>query len=178
MAKKKLIGESSMPILRYRGSDFVSRTVEFFPITSFYVDFFRPKFLRSRARARLSQPKAILVSGKASAQFQMFATSPKSYNENQCLAHIVASLQACHLDSSEFSSHKKKTRWCGIGNRIHHSVPSGFFRLRFFYVNFSEQTPASDFAQGYSGFRPPDGVDGEIRDIVVTIQSAEIFPPL
>jgi hypothetical protein len=32
----------------------------------------------------------------------MFATLPKSYNENQFLAHIVASLQACDLDLSEF----------------------------------------------------------------------------
>ena len=152
MAKKKLIGESSMPILRYRVSDFVSRTVEFFPITSFCVDFFRTKFWRSRARARRSQPKAILVSGKASAQFQMFATSPKSYNENQCLAHIVASLQACHLDSSEFSSHKKKTRWCGIGNRIHYSVPSGCFDYIFSMLTFPRKLLLANSFKATVGF--------------------------
>jgi hypothetical protein len=64
----------------------------------FLCRFFRPNVLRSRERARRSQLKSI--SGKVSAQSQMFATLPKSYNENQFLAHNVASLQACYLDPS------------------------------------------------------------------------------
>ena len=95
--KKEVIGENSM--VRYRESDFVLRTVDFFPDYFFLCGFFRPNFLRSRGRARRSQPKSI--SGKAGAQFQMFTTLPKSYNENQFLAHIVGSLQKCHSDPLE-----------------------------------------------------------------------------
>jgi hypothetical protein len=59
---------------------------------------------------------------------------------------------------------EKKTRRCGIGNRIHYSVPSSFFDYVFFYVNFSEKNPARYFSQGYSRFRPADEVDEDSKD--------------
>ena len=148
-------------MVRYRESDFVLRTVEFFPDYFFLFGFSRPNFLKSRGRARRSQPKSI--SGKASAQFQMFTTLPKSYNENQFLAHIVVSLQACHSDPLEIYIQNLLKKNSMVRNGESHSLfrtvvffPPDYI---FFYVNFSEETPASEFTQGCSRFRLADAGD-------------------
>jgi hypothetical protein len=65
-----------------------------FPIAFFYIDF-SDRICEIQSKTRRSQPKSIPQ--RVSAQFQMFATLPKSYNENQFLAHILASLQVCRL---------------------------------------------------------------------------------
>jgi hypothetical protein len=88
----------------------------------------------------------------------MFATLPKSYDENQFLAHIVTSLQACHLDPSEFQNllflflFFKIIRRCGIGNRIHYPVPSGFFDYIPPHVNFPSKILLANSLKGTVSF--------------------------
>ena len=154
-------------MVRYMESDFVSRTVEFFPITSFYVyfskqTFWDPEQERDTPSQNQYLEKLLQFPISSSSQFQMFATLPTSYNEKQCWAHIVASLQACHLDPFEFYIQnllfffKKKTWWCGIGNRIHYSVRYRrvfSIAITFFsYINFSEQINSQDAKRLISEF--------------------------
>ena len=75
-----------------RGPDFVSRTVEFPPITFFLCKFFQPKFLRSKAEER-DAPNQNQYLQEPVPNFK-----PKRYNENQFSAYIAADLQACRLD--------------------------------------------------------------------------------